>query len=460
MAPRRYVLAVTAVLIIAGAVLGWSWCRRRPAREGILAVFPVDGERAVVIATPSDFAHAAVALIERDGARRWRVDLGSHEPWLEDRRGATVTGDLVALRLAPARTIALGVADGSRRWTFDGAGLNAGPPPGVAVLADDLQVLAIHDAESTVIVALDRVTGSERWRWRAAGAPGAARRVWLRSTRLVVERGSGLDLVDRATGRVARVESAPAACVAGTAAYYLDPAGALHRIALADAADAVAIPSFPAALAGVAGTPRLAGLCGRRGDRTILAVDLDGARSAVVALEPDDTRVAWTVELGVRTLAAAAVSGDSQLRFRQPDAHPFAGELDRFVPVVTDEAGAPDEAPALALAVIDLERRAVAWRSRVDPQFLHGYLAAHRGRAYWVAGASLAVFDDATGHPRRAVRVGEGVPIQPHHFADGRVWVRDARRLGVIDAMSLELVRPGELQVTDVTADLAALRAH
>ena len=114
----------------------------------------------------------------------------------------------------------------------------------------------------------------------------------------------------------------------------------------------------------------------------------------------------------------------------QPGSIPFAGELDRVVPVLVADDG------AAWVVGLDLDAGAAAWRSAPSPA-LRGTQLVDAGAAVLVrAGEVLVSFDPATG-AARAVRVPDTRPLYPHHVAGDLVWLVGPRGLTALDVTTL-----------------------
>src|SRR5690606_32544750 len=169
----------------------------------------------------------------------------------------------------------------------------------------------------------------------------------------------------------------------------------------------------------------LGGLCGRRGERVVLAAALERG-GAVLAVDRATLAVAWRVELPGRVRRDAVA-------VQAPARTPLAGSLARHVPVLV---AAPDR-----LIMIDMDAGAIAWQSAPWPALAGAHLMRDDAAGQYVhvpgESAILGRFDGASGELAAAVALPGLATVWPHHMAAGRIWLFGGERWGVLDAGSL-----------------------
>ncbi|MEJ7601445.1 MAG: PQQ-binding-like beta-propeller repeat protein [Kofleriaceae bacterium] len=140
---------------------------------------------------------------------------------------------------------------------------------------------------------------------------------------------------------------------------------------------------------------------------------------------------------------------------------PLHGPMTRFVPHVL-VTGGDNRGPRLVM--LDLEAGKIAWETPHD-ELIH--FRVFRIGQFWLLSRreTLVVFDGANGNLVAAARF---VPpasvekVEPHHFADGQLWMRrrdgeGTSSLVVVDVPSLKPVRPQSGVIADVTDEFRAL---
>ena len=455
------VLAVCALLAVAGVIITrWS------SFDGFgTEILPVDGERALAHTRNGAGGPDRLELVDRHGKRRWRVELPAGDSddlarfddyAIQGGRLAIVAGD----RTRP-QTLSYDLASGRRAWAVRESSPHAYNSATPSVLTDGRRVfrLLATSPEARVdgtlpdaIVAREATTGRLLWRW---GPGERIQAVRLARRTLVVSGLSGhVHLIDVASGRSRRLRASNP-CVLDDAVLYTRR-GVLRRHALAGHADTVLTrvldPRTPQDVT-------LGELCGRRGGEIVVAIEVAYKRSAILGLSASGRRVAWRIDLGSRSVTLLGPIGEPS---PYPAAHPLAGRLDRFVPILAD----PITSIHLDLLVLDLDRRRIAWKNRSSGRFDLGFVMRHRGGAYAAGGTvdtTVVRVDPATGRRIAAVQL-EVDPeatahlsrILPASFAGGRIWLsgdRDGKHdTIVLDATTLKPLRaPDWLRVRAVT---------
>jgi outer membrane protein assembly factor BamB len=454
---RMIAIAVLAVLIVVFGVLTLKGPRR------IVAIVPAGGDQVAVLQT------------DGGGDRVLRVDLGQGDVWATDiptykwkaaHAGASAGGPAFTLRTQvpdeSIRTTGYDWATGEKRWEAADSGIEikAAVPPWVTTLADDATVYELHMTRPHTLFAVDRATGTERWKasmheeWSDADE---VVRGWLRPGQVLLDEPDTLALFDRATGEVDAIRTRRAPCVlADRVIYEPEDASTLISRSLTDGSQLVG-DDLPG---------NLAGECGVRGNAVVIEVEEDFRGR----LEwRDAATLAPIARLDLAPWALVNAAGREN-RNSYPDQVPMSGVLGRFVPIEvvdwkldqggTPGAGAAPTAAGHGLVMIDTDAHAIAWAAE-NPALSDWSLVADGGRAYLVRGSTIAAFDTATGEVTRAVRIKEAEPIQAYHLRDGRIWIFRWDAVGALDATTLEVL-PGSwswlpFEVEDATAEVKAM---
>lgn len=449
----RVAVAVYLALAAAAVIAGWFAIANRPHPTSLVELAAIDVEYAVLVrdvAGDPDRSFTSLFHIERGevwGALVPRVSMPAGV-----RSAVVATAGVVAVHVQSGERVDLMAFDAARgeklgRVTVadpavDGSGLaHAG-----SVAGDDGTVFElVLRAEGSVVMAIDMHHGTIRWRSELDQVHRPAH-AWLRGQHLLVYVQDRLHILDRATGLPAAgaeggVALAPVPCVLDDRVYGVRD-GVLHAVSLpgGDAGGDAGVHTRP--LPG-ASPHMLLGVCGRHGKRDVLltlrpyrhgASNGDGGGGAIVAVDRDTDATAWTLDL------AHSPTLEHLSQLTGPETASLAGALPRYAPVLLKDGFAG------ILAMLDLERGEIAWQSRPASELLNATLVRMPGQperwpdAWLATSRHLAVLDGNTGALRAAV-APDGFPLSwPRHLPDGRLWIRDHERWGVLDGNSLAVV--------------------
>jgi hypothetical protein len=452
------ILVLVSAIVVAAAVAGaWYALGRRPSATGIVDVLALDSEYAVMVRDVArDPRRSFLSLMSAERGEVWGAMIPRYEMRHETRTHLTATAGVITVRgstggipyvyvFAAARGAKLGryaLAEAQPvPAVLPATALPAAATQGPGSIAGDgqsfeLVASARDDARGALdlvadavadVVAIDLEQGAPLWR-RALG-PGPVGPVWLRERHLLVYAAGRLHVLDRRTGVPMHPEgvalSSP--CAISDRVYGID-GGTVHVLSLA---------SGELRATGIAAA-RLAGLCGTRGDRDVLAVT-EGDTTALVAVDAATQAVHWRLDLGQSLRESPA------LYLGSPDA--LAGPMPRFVPVLVGQAEQP------AMAWLDVDTGRIAAAGTPTPLLRDAYVmrAGERFSLWTPAGPTLAVLDGATGGLAAAVELPGMAPLWPRHVAGGRIWVtrlaHDEDRSGhawfVLDDETLAVVAAG-----------------
>lgn len=432
---KRFTIAFLGAVVVVAAALWW-FLGRSGAEGRVMALHPIDDERAVVVRL--DWRGRAHLSLERPGQpATWHVDLFG----LVDPDAIAADDELVSARMlvggAARETRAYRLDDGSIAWSA--ARVGSERPPGLAhpTLASGALQVELLGGDRGLLVGLDRRDGRERFREELAA--GSAR-AFLAEGRALVH-APGAPLVARGPADEDRAEVGPAGaswCAIGKSLLYLDPAGDLHRVGAGALDDLKVRLALPRSLDLPDDGRDLLG-CAARGPRWILALGGPAGVGHVVGLEHDGASMVFALDLRRAPRGAGVVVAPAPLSVR--------GDA----PAVVAIAGPGAVHLIDVVAGRRLATRTVAARWELVPAPERAYLAGPSGE--------LVALGPGEADARGVRLAGEGpFALRPAQLSTGRLWLARDEHLVVLERDTLAVAYAG-VPVTplDVPAIDAAL---
>ena len=375
--PKLLAICAAVVLSLAG-VAAWQMLKGKPHAGAYIDVLALDGGFAVGIRDETTSHRAFVELVGLDEGMRWQALVPGYQV-PDGAIGVAVAEHAVTVRFPREGHIQLFgfAAQSARKLGSMTLGHDLpGEPDGhtgatVASVSGGAQSIEVLEPDGAPARLYAIALGEGRIQWKHDLPRGGVDKLWVTADHVVVAQPGSVSIVDRRDGTGSARPWSRACVVPGQG-------GRDDEILEAS-------------------------LCGRRGG----TIHTDATIAPLVG---------GALDLAVPPSA--------------PDAIPFAGELDRIVPVLVD---AGDAARVVA---IDLDLGAIAWETPARPE-LRGVQLIDAGAAVlFRTGELLVSFDPATG-AARAVRVPDTRPLRAHHVAGGLVWIVGPRGLTALDASSL-----------------------
>lgn len=412
-----------------------------PDDRELLAMFAVDGQRALFVARDDKVGGAFLSLAGSEGPPIWTFQLATTSSWYSIPTPQVSAGVVTVPwqdREEYLGTIGLDLETGAERWRT--SVVAADPTMADARLihtfgdaAERIDVVAVHDR--TGVLALDPATGAYRWITSLEARGWNLHRPILAPGHLIFAAGradpddpdntdENWHFIRRSDGeRVFMIGGAEAACVVDRH-FYVQRDDKLAAVDLR-----APTPTFREVLPridmpGLAGPGRMIA-CREYAGAPVLISRHEHRASQVVGLDAAGA-VAWRVSLGDRHVEREDVLFT--------DGDPIPRTLTRFVPLVATSG------LAATLMVVDLQEHRVAGELLQNlPQWFDADLYADDGRYLLSMGVGedrtarlgepdrftrlYASIDGATGLIDAATQVVGALPLETDHIVDGTLWL-------------------------------------
>lgn len=399
--PGPKILLICGVVIVALAgVAGWQMLEGKPRAGSYIDVLALDGGFVVGVREETRSKRAFIELVGLDEGMRWQALVPSYQV-PDGAIGVAAAEHAITVRFPrDGHTQLFGFAAqsarklGSMSLGHDLPGEADGHMGAkVASLSGGAQSIEVLEPDGAPARIYAIALGQGRIQWKHDLPRAGVDTVWVTADHVVVAQPGEVTIIDRRDG-TGETRPWKKVCV---------------------------IP----------------GQGGR--DDEILEVALCGRRGGTI--HTDETLAGL---LGGRPDLAVPASA--------PGSIPFAGELDRFVPVLVDSGD------AAGIATVDLDQQTVLWRSALAPELRGVQLIAAAGAVLFRTGDVLVSFDPEVG-TARAVRVPDTRPLRPHHVAGDLVWLVGPRGLTALDTRTLAVrgtwrTGPRALPASDAPATL------